>query len=452
MTKSNGKNISETQKLYNYAKTIIPGGTQLLSKRPEMMAPNYWPAYFKEANGCEVWDLDNKHYYDMSTNSVGACLLGYKDPDVTKAVIDRINKGSISTLNAPEDVYLADKLFEIHPWADMARFARTGGETASIAVRIARAAAGKSKVAISGYNGWHDWYIAANLGANESESGEILPGFSPDGVPVELRGTTIPFAQGGMGDQHPSVKDFDGMIAEHGGSLAAIVMEPCRGSDPEPGYLEHIREQTTKRGIVLIFDEISIGWRRNLGGSHLAFGVNPDIAIFSKALGNGHPIGAVIGTRAVMEAASEAFISSTYWTEAVGPVAALAAIDKHIKCNVSAHTRQIGIMLLDNLRDLGQAHNIPIHVNYGMPCLAHFEFEHELSQSLITLYIRLMLERGFLSGPSTYVTLAHTPEIVAKYAIAIDEVFGQIAKHLERGTVESTIGDDAAYFGFKRLL
>jgi len=417
-----------------------------------MMAPNYWPAYFKEAKGCEVWDLDDKHYYDMSTNSVGACLLGYKDPDVTKAVIDRINKGSMSTLNAPEDVYLAEKLFEIHPWAQMARFARTGGETASIAVRIARAATGKSKVAVSGYNGWHDWYIAANLGADNEEAGTILPGFYTAGVPEELRGTNIPFAQGGMIGQHPSVKDFDGMIAQHGDSLAAIVMEPCRGKDPEPGFLEHIREETKKRGIVLIFDEISIGWRRNLGGAHLAFGVNPDMAIFSKAMGSGHPIGAVIGTKEVMEAAEGAFISSTYWTEAVGPVAAIATIDKMIKTNVSAHTRKKGLMLIDSFRTLGAKHNLPIEAAGGMPCLAHFEFDHELKQSLITLYIRLMLDRGFLSGPSTYVTLAHTEEIVEKYSAAMDEVFGEIAKHLAAGTVLDAIDNDTAYFGFKRLL
>ena len=452
MSKNGDEILSKTQKLYNYAKTIIPGGTQLLSKRPEMMAPDYWPAYFSEANGCEVWDLDGRHYYDMSTNSVGACLLGYKDPDVTKAVIERINKGSISSLNAPEDVQLAEKLFEIHPWAQMARFARTGGETAAIAVRIARAATGKSKVAISGYNGWHDWYIAANLGETDEDTGNILPGFNTPGVPKELRGTNIPFAQGSNVKQHPSVKDFDGMMAQHADSLAAIIMEPCRGEDPEPGYLEHIREETRKRGIVLVFDEISIGWRRNLGGAHLAFGVNPDIAIFSKAMGNGHPIGAVIGTRDVMEAASSAFISSTYWTEAVGPVAALATIDKMIKTNVSEHARRIGLMIIDSVRTLGEKHGLPIKASGGMPCLAHFEFEHELSQSLITLYIRLMLDRGFLSGASTYVTLAHTPEIVEKYAQAMDEVFGQISMHLKNGSVLDAIEGNTAYFGFKRLL
>ena len=452
MSKTSDAQKSKTQQLYDYAKTIIPGGTQLLSKRPEMMAPDYWPAYFEKAKGCEVWDLDGRHYYDMSTNSVGACLLGYADPDVTKAVKKRIDNGSISTLNSPEDIKLAEKLFEIHPWAQMARFARTGGETASIAVRIARAATGKSKVAISGYNGWHDWYIAANLGKDDEEKGTILPGFYTDGVPVELRGTNVPFAQGGMINQHPSVKDFDGMMAQHADSLAAVVMEPCRGKDPEPGYLEHVREETKKHGIVLIFDEISIGWRRNLGGAHLAFGVNPDIAIFSKALGNGHPIGAVIGTRDVMEAASNAFISSTYWTEAVGPVAALATIDKMIKTNVSSHTRQMGTMIIDGIRKQKDKHGLPVKVSDGMPCLAHFEFTHELSQPLITLYIRLMLDRGFLSGASTYVTLAHTPSIVEKYIRAVGEVFGEIAGHLKNGTIMEAIDGKPAYFGFRRLL
>ncbi len=172
-----------TQELYRHAKERMPGGVQLLSKRPEMLAPEQWPAYFREARGCEVWDLDGRHYYDLSTNGIGACLLGFRDPDVTAAVQRRISLGSMCTLNAPEEVELADLLCAIHPWAEQVRFARGGGEACAVAVRIARATTDRSVVAICGYHGCQDWYLAANLGESDALRGHLLPGLSPIGVP-----------------------------------------------------------------------------------------------------------------------------------------------------------------------------------------------------------------------------------------------------------------------------
>lgn len=442
-----------TQALYKHAKTMIPSGTQLLSKRPELKAPEQWPGYYKEARGCELWDMDDKHYYDMECNGIGACLLGYRDPDVTKAVMRRLNLGSKSTLNCPEEVELAEKLCEIHPWAQQARFARTGGEIAAVAIRIARATTGKSKVAYSGYHGWHDWYLAGNLGESEETMGKLLPGLSVKGVPVELRGTTIPFVQGTMiGNSHNLLDDFDGMMAKHGDDLAAVVMEPARYHTPAPGYLEHIREETKKRGIVLIFDEITIGFRHNFGGSHLSFGVDPDMAIFAKSLGNGHPIGAVIGTAEAMDGAHESFISSTYWTESIGFAAALATIKKHEKENVSAHVDRIGRMVMAGWEKHAETHDLPVKVLDGFPCLAHFDFEHEKAVELKTLYVQMMLERGFLATNMIYPTLAHTEEIVEMYGDAVDEVFGEIAKVIKEDRIEEALKGPKAHTGFKRLL
>ena len=124
------------QKLYKKALNFIPGGTQLFSKRPELFLPEQWPVYYSNAKGVVVTDLDGRKYIDMSTFGVGACILGYADPDVNKAVKKAIDKGSMSTLNCPEEVELAELLCKLHPWADMARFCRSGGEAVSIAVRI----------------------------------------------------------------------------------------------------------------------------------------------------------------------------------------------------------------------------------------------------------------------------------------------------------------------------
>jgi len=233
-----------TQELYTHAKQRITGGTQLVSKRPEMQAPDQWPPYFREARGCEIWDLDGRHYYDMSTSSVGACLLGFRDPDVTRAVQRRINLGSMCALNPPEEVELADRLCEIHPWAEQVRFVRAGGEAVSVAIRIARATTDRSMVAVCGYHGWHDWYLAANLGEVDALRGHALPGLHPLGVPVELRGTTVSFT-------YNNREQFQTILDNYGDRLAAVIMEPCRSHDPEPGFLELVRDGAHQYGILI---------------------------------------------------------------------------------------------------------------------------------------------------------------------------------------------------------
>lgn len=441
------KKLSEmnNQEFYTYAKTLIPGGAQLLSKRPEQFAPNQWPSYATKAKGCEVWDLEGKHYYDMTTNGIGACLLGYADPDVTKAVVDRVQNGSMSTLNAPEEVYLAEKLCQIHPWAENVRFARTGGETCAIAIRIARATTGRDLVAICGYHGWSDWYIAANVGTVDGLKGQLMPGLHPAGVPEALAGTALTF-------YYNDKEGFDKLMAEYGDRLACVIMEPARGSNPSE-FLSHVRAATKKAGALLIFDEITIGWRLNFGGAHLQFGVTPDMATFAKALGNGHPIGAVIGTKEAMDGAHISFISSTYWTEAVGPTAALATIEKMEKTKVWEHVHHVGSTVINDWKTLGAKYNLDISAG-GFPCLAHFHF-NENGIELKTLYTVLMLKEGFLGNNGLYPTLAHTDEVLDLHREAVDKVFYQIAEIIKKGGKEAileAIGGPVCHSGFKRLV
>ena len=430
--------------LYAHAKLRIPGGTQLLSKRPEMFAPDQWPAYFERARGCETWDIDGKHYYDMSISGIGACLLGFNDPDVTRAVCERVKKGSMCSLNPPEEVELADRLCKIHPWAEQARFARCGGDAMAVAVRIARATTDRSLVAIGGYHGWHDWYLAANLGESDALRGHLLPGLEPLGVPRELRNTAFPF-------HFNHRAEFQSIIEKHGKDLAAVVMEPCRGRDPDPGFLELVRAQTAKCGALLVFDEITIGWRLFFGGAHLKFGVNPDMAVFAKALGNGHPMAAVIGTCSAMAGAQSSFISSTYWTESVGPVAALATLDKMQKEEVSARIEKTGKIIQKIWKEQAARCHLPVAVD-GYPCLAHFKFDHPQHNDLRTLFTQGMLERGFLAGCGFYTTLAHTDSIVALYENAVAEVFADISLALSQNKVREKLKGPPAHTGFQRLI
>ena len=438
--------MTRTEELYIHAKKRIPGGVGLLSKRPEMFAPGRWPAYAARAKGCEIWDLDGRHYYDMTTNGIGACILGYGDDDVSNAVKACVDRGSMSSLNPPEEVYLADRLCEIHPWAESVRFARTGGEICAVAVRIARATTGRDVVAICGYHGWCDWYIAANLSDNHQLDGQLLPGIWPNGVPRPLNGTTYAFNYG-------DTEAFDRLIRDHGDRLACVIMEPVRGSMPPEGFLEHVRDQVHRAGALLIFDEVTIAWRMCFGGVHKLLGVEPDMATFAKALGNGHPIAAVIGTRAAMDGAHESFISSTYWTEGVGPAAALATLDKMEKTRVWEHITHVGETVQADWRDMAARHGLRVHTS-GFPCLAHFDFE-EFRPELKTLYTTLMLDHGFLGSTAVYPTLAHTDEILARHREAVDEVFGRMADILREGgreAVLNAIGGQVCQSDFKRLI
>jgi len=431
------------QRLYAKAKTRIPGGTQLLSKRPEMFLPEQWPSYYNRAHGVEVWDLDGNKYIDMSYNGIGACILGAADPDVDAAVKAAIDAGSMSTLNAPEEVELAELLCELHPWAEMVRYARCGGEAMAIAVRVARARTGRDRVAFCGYHGWQDWYLAANLADDRALDGHLLPGLEPAGVPRGLRGTALPF-------QYNHLEELKAIVSQHPGELAAIVMEPIRDHDPEPGFLEQIREIAFEIGAVLILDEITAGFRLNTGGAHLLYGIKPDIAVFAKAMSNGYPMAAILGKSDVMQAAQSTFISSTYWTERIGPAAALATIRKHRRCDVSQHLIRMGTMVQTGWRAAAHQAGLELEIG-GIAPLGHFAFPGEQKQAARTLFTQLMLERGFLATGAFYATYAHGDHHVESYLEASQEVFVHVANALEQNTVIAQLKGPVAHIGFRRL-
>lgn len=435
--------MSKGPELYRHAKQRIPGGTQLLSKRPEMFLPERWPSYYARAKGIEVTDLDGKTYLDFSIMAIGSCVLGYADPDVDAAVKQAVDNGVATTLNAPEEVELADVLCELHPWAEMVRYARSGGEAMSVAVRIARAATRRDKVAFSGYHGWTDWYLAANLGESDALDGHLLPGLDPTGVPRELRSSAIPF-------HYNRLDQLKAIVDAHRGELAAIVMEPRRDDPPAPGFLEGVRQIATDIGAVLVFDEVTSGFRECVGGIHLTLGVNPDMAVFAKALANGYAMSAIIGVGRVMEAAQSTFISSTNWTERIGPTAALATIKKMQRENVVAHLRRIGTQLNEGWRRLGEANGFSVHVG-NLPSLTHFSIDHKDELLLSTLFTQLMLDRGYLASKICKPSFAHTPAHVERYLKDAAEVFATMKEAVARGDLESRLTGPLQRRGFYRL-
>jgi len=427
------------QQLYLRAKTLIPGGTQLLSKRPELFAPGLWPAYYSKAKGTRVWDLDGREYIDMSIMAVGACILGYADDDVDLAVIEAVKSGVNSSLNCPEEVALADVLIDLHPWFDMVRYARSGGEALAIAVRIARAKTKREIILFSGYHGWSDWYLAANLGDKDGLDGQLMPGLDPAGVPKGLKGTAIPFAFNDISSLREIIKGKEN-------NIAAIMIEPARGEEAPKEYLSQLKDLAAEIGAVLIFDEITSGFRMCPGGIHRRYGIYPDMAVFAKSMANGYAMAAVMGTESVMQAAQSTFISSTNWTDRIGPVAALATIDKYNKHAVHDHIIDIGEQTKVIWAEMAVKNNLKISVT-GLPTLAAFNFDSKLSMEMQTCFVTEMLNRGFLGFRQFKASFAHTNEDLLAYRKAVDEVFALISNL----SIEELKKQDICHAGLSRL-
>ena len=429
------------QKLWKRAKRVIPGGNMLLSKRAEMFLPEQWPAYFSKAKGCKVWDLDDNEYTDMFIMGIGTNILGYGHPEVDEAVRATVAAGNMSTFNCPEEVYLAEKLVELHPWADMVRFARSGGEANAVAIRIARAATGKDRVAICGYHGWHDWYLAANLGDEKNLAGHLLPGLEPNGVPGNLRGSVLPF-------NYNRIDELETLLNSH--DIGVIKMEVSRNQGPVDDFLHKVRQLATARGIVLIFDECTSGFRQTNGGLHKLYGVEPDMALFGKALGNGYAITATIGRREIMEAAQTTFISSTFWTERIGPSAALKTLEVMQRVASWQRITETGRSITARWLALARKHGLDISTS-GLPALTGFSVNSPQALAYKTLITQEMLAKGYLAGNSVYVCTEHTPEVVDAYFEALEPVFALIKECEEGRDVMKLLKGPICHAGFKRL-
>jgi len=436
-----GSKIGTGQKLWNRAKKIIPGGNMLLSKRSEQFLPKYWPSYYSKAKGCFVWDLDGKKFTDMSIMGIGTNILGYGNSSVDNAVLKTIKSGNMSTLNCPEEVYLAEELVSIHPWADMVKFTRSGGEANSVAIRIARAASGRDNVAICGYHGWHDWYLSANLASNKELDGHLLPGLEPKGVPRSLQGTVYPF-------QYNDLDEIINIVRSN--EIGVIKMEVSRNEGPKDNFLQKVRQIANENSIVLIFDECTSGFRESYGGLHKNFGVNPDIAIFGKALGNGYAINAVIGKREIMEAAQSTFISSTFWTERIGPSAAIETLKIMKKDSSWNYISQQGRRIKEKWLNIAQSNNLDISVS-GLDALASFKFNSKFNNLYKTFITQEMLKKGYLASNMVYVCTEHSDEIIDNYFHELNLIFEKISLY-ERGNRECiNLEGPEAQIGFKRV-
>ena len=427
--------INKGQEFWNRALDIIPDGNMLLSKRPNIFLPNYWPTYFKKASGYKITDLENITYDDFSFMGVGTNILGYANKFVDKEVRRAVKQGNISTLNSVEELYLAEKLIDLHPWAHMVKFARTGGEASTIAIRIARATTNKDCIAVCGYHGWHDWYLAANLNDKKNLDNHLFPNLSIAGVSQKLKNTTFKF----------DYNDINGLkkLLNNQNNIGTIIMEVRRNKKPKNNFLKKVRDLANQKNIILIFDECTSGFRENFGGLHKKYKVSPDICIFGKALGNGYPINAVIGKREVMENATKSFISSTFWTERIGPAAAIKTMEIMEKEKSWKYLSKYGNEIKKTWKEIAHLHKIKLIIE-GLDAIPIFSFDHADHLKFKTFLTQEMLDNKIMATNTVYVCTKHNRDLLKKYSLILSNIFQKIRlcmdeklkiEHLIRGPI-----------------
>jgi glutamate-1-semialdehyde aminotransferase len=434
--------MSKGYKFFEYAKTLIPGGSQLFGKRADLYLPKFWPSYYNTAHGCSVTSIDGVEYMDFTMVGTGTSVLGYANKSVNQAVIEAIDKGNITTLNNTEEVKLAEVLLGLHPGMDMARFARTGGEILGVAVRLARAYKRKSKIAICGYHGWHDWYLASNIGDTNRLNEHLLSGIVPIGVPSELSGTAVPF----------KYNDVDNLLAALGTNddFAAVVIEPFRDDGPSPGYLERLRQICNDKGLVLIFDEVTSGFRETLGAMYLRSAVVPDMFTFGKAVSNGFPFSALLGRREVMSSFDDTFVSSTYWGDRIGPTAALSTIDYMKRHSTPEKIRGIGAKIHNIITRSSQLAGVGIKIS-GPPSLLSYRLLVENWPAALTYLIQEMLKRNILFSDRVYANLAHDDIKLEKFEFCINQVMAALAQRLRDGNLLASLEGPVKQMGLKKV-
>lgn len=430
---------------YGRALELIPGGTQLISRRPQLYAPGLTPPYAARAKGARFWDLDGNAYLDTMM-CVGAAILGYGDEAVDAAVVAQIREGTASSVSSPLELQLAEELVAAIPCAEMVRYCKGGGEADAIAVRIARAYTGRDIALFCGYHGWQDWYLAANLEGEHVLDSHLLPGIQPRGVPAGLRGTALPF-------RYNDLASLEAQLERHRGEVACIIMEASRGASlPAPGFLEGVRALADAHGALLIFDEVVTGFRIALGGAQERFGVLPDLATYAKAISNGYAMGAVVGRREVMQIAGELFISSTYWSDAVGLAAALATVRELRRRDALTHVGELGESFRERLAAAAAAHGLGMRAE-GLPQQLAIVLDERYGparRQIKDLYVQEMTRRGFFTSLGVSLSAAHTAADLDAIEAAWGEVFPLLAEAIAAGDVAARLEVAPSVDAFRR--
>jgi glutamate-1-semialdehyde aminotransferase len=412
---------ARSDELWERALRAIPVGTQTFGKSPRQWAFGTVPNFLQRARGSHVWDVDGNEYIDYGM-ALGPIILGYNYPRVNAAIADQLAQGSIFSLNHPLEVELSELLIELIPCAEMVRFGKNGSDGTSAAVRLARGYTGRDVILCCGYHGWQDWYIGSTSRHR--------------GVPQAVRDLTVQFP-------YNDLDALKALLHRHHGNVAAVIMEPSNFEPPLPGYLEAVQGLTRESGAVLIFDEVLTGFRMALGGAQQYFGVTPDLAVFAKAMANGMPVSALVGSAEIMQLFSEVFYSFTFAGETLSLAAAVATIAELRETDalevVWARGGQLKRGCLELIAEFGLEGTVDCTGYDCWPRLSFTGQDSRQSMALETLFRQEVTKRGVLMRTGMFLSYSHSPADVDQTLVAYGSALELLAQAQRQGSIEDKL-------------
>lgn len=409
--------IEKSNELYEKIKKLIPAGTHTLAKGVTQYVDGVAPKFLEKGKGAIVWDVDGNEYIDF-TMAVGPLSLGYSYDKVDQAIKEQLEKGIAFSLLNPLELEVAELLHQIIPNAEMVRFARGGADVTSMAVRLARAFTGKSKILCCGYHGWHDWYVSVTPRNN--------------GIPAAIQDLTNTFEYNNIQSLSDSIDD----------DTAAVILEPVTFFEPKDDFLNQVAELCKEKGILLIFDEMWTGFRMAIGGAQEYFGIKPDLATFSKAIANGMPLSVITGREDILKLIeNDVFIYSTFGGEALSLAAAKATINELIDKKVPLYLDTIGKVLKQGINNLLEELEINYIKAIGYNFRLMLDINHPtIDNLLIKSYIQQeLLRKGILWSTYYNMSYSHSAEIVQYTLDSHKIVFEQLKKVIENNNLENEI-------------
>ena len=395
----------KSEEMLERALRSIPLGTQTFSKSKTQFPKGASPFYIQKAKGSKVWDVDGNEYIDFICG-LGAITLGYNDEDVLSAVKAQLEEGTLFSLPHPIEIYVAEKMKEMIPCAEMVRFGKNGSDATAGAVRVSRAFTKRDYVAVCGYHGWQDWYIGStprNLG-----------------VPESTQELTLKF-------EYNNIESLDKLFKQYPNKIACIIMEAMNFEEPKDDFLQKVKDLCHKNGALFVLDEMITGFRYSNGGAQELFGVTPDLATFGKGMANGYPISAVCGRADIMQLFEECFFSFTFGGETLSLAASLATMTKYQNNPIIEKMKTNGQKIYDNIKSIIEKNELDdifrIGGNPSWTLLNIKDTEKYNSWTIKTLYMQEMLKRGILILGSHETSFAHSDEDINRLIKSYDEVF-----------------------------
>ncbi len=427
-------NISKSSALKHKAKSLLPALSQTFSKSPSSFVEGVYPVYADRAEGCYLYDVDGNKYIDYLM-SLGPIVLGYNYQPVNEAIRKQLEKGIIFSLPHTNEIEAAEALERLIPCAEMTRFAKTGSDAVTGAVRAARAITKRDVIIYCGSGGvWDDWY---SIVTNRNQG---IPKFNMDLIKIF---------------DYNDIDKLQRLYEAYKNRVAAVVMEPAVLEEPKNNFLQEVKKIAHENESLLIYDEILTGFRLAKGGGQEYFGVVPDMATFAKGIANGMPLAAIVGKSEYMKSFEQVFVSTTYGGEALSLAACVATANEYHRHNVTGHMWEMGAIIKDGFNKMAMEKGLDAEC-IGLPPRMKLVIKDQTgTDSLLykSLFLQELIENGIFMHPNTILLCySHSKADIERTLDAIDVALDALKKGIKTNSIKSMLRGEVAKEVIRRVI